>query len=125
MASIGDALIYGIPFLILTIFAFGLLNEFYFLAFAGLVSDSFDHWDNYNGKCFIDENKTHTFCKADFGFLGIKQWLSNDDYNLIQAKINPDVTKICNGKIYSIEQYDGFLKMSCSIDIDSESEKKK
>jgi|SRR3989304_8623383 len=92
MVSIGDALIFGIPFLILTVFVFGLVNELYFVGMAVLVTDQFEHWDNFNGKCFISENKTESFCKSDFGFLGMKQWIDERDYEIINNLVTNNKT---------------------------------
>jgi|SRR3972149_7938976 len=92
MASIGDALIYGVPFLILTVFVFGLANELYFIGMAVLVTEQFDHWDNFNGKCFVSVNKTESFCKSDFGFLGIKQWIDEKDYEIINRLVSNNQT---------------------------------
>jgi hypothetical protein len=92
VASIGDALIYGVPFLILTVFVFGLANELYFIGMAVLVTEQFDHWDNFNGKCFVSVNKTESFCKSDFGFLGIKQWIDERDYEIINRLVSNNQT---------------------------------
>ncbi len=90
MASIGDALIYGLPLLIVTLLVFGLFNELYFVSMAILVSDSYEKWNNFDGKCFRTENTTETFCKEDFGFLGMKQWIDYRDYNMVEEIFDND-----------------------------------
>ena len=88
MASIGDALIYGIPFLLLVFLTFGLANELYFIGMAGFHEDGYDRWDDFNGKCFTQTNSWNTFCKSDFGFLGMKQWIDERDYVIIRELVS-------------------------------------
>lgn len=94
MASIGDALIFGIPIILAGILIIAFINEAFFVVVASMTPHDLNsfYWDHFNGRCFTKENSTETFCKSDFGFLGIKQWVDDRDYKILEALVQQNST---------------------------------